>query len=123
MLLPLAPPGVTTTMSSTISGAPAIAQWIFFVSLSARMFFDHFGLPVAADKQYKSPIAPSEYTSPSWYTGVARGPGPPSTSSNDAGYENAHNSRPVSMSYAVTASLSRLCSMVYARPSPTVNDA
>src|ERR1035437_1478623 len=123
ILLPLVPPGVTITMSSTISGAPAIAQWMFFVSLSARIFFDHFGLPVAADRQYRSPIAPSEYTSPSRYTGGARGPGPPSTSSNDAGYENAHSSRPVSISYAVTASLSRLCSMVYGAPSPTENEA
>jgi hypothetical protein len=51
MLLPLVPTGVTITLSSTMSGDPAIAQWMFFVSLSVRMFFDHFGLPLLAERQ------------------------------------------------------------------------
>jgi hypothetical protein len=49
MLLPGAPPGVTTTMLSTIKGDAAIPQsLVLHVALSARIFLDHLGLPVFA---------------------------------------------------------------------------
>jgi hypothetical protein len=49
------------------------------------MFTFQITFPLAASRHSKSPMAPSEYTLPSSKKGVARGPSPPSGSSNAAG--------------------------------------
>src|SRR6185503_1281540 len=54
--------------------------------------------------------------------GVARGPSPVE-SSKSAFHFCVHSSRPLLRSYAATTSSLRLCSIVYALPSATTNEA
>src|SRR5687767_8894874 len=96
--LPFDPPGRTTTVSSTASGAAAMPHCKLDAPLSSRMLTRQIRRPVASSSARSSPVAPCTKTRPFDQVGVARGPSPPIISLNTAFQLCVHNSRPVAMS-------------------------
>src|SRR3954452_13557562 len=100
------------TRPCVTSGELEKPHWGIFAPDSAAMALDHFRWPDTASRQLSVPAALSEYSRPSANVGVARGPGPLSTSEKRTGSSWDHISEPVAASRQTTASASPCCSWV-----------